>query len=599
MSSTLLPPQAPPDVFVPETRPRRRLPIMLRQAVWLAAGFVLAFGVPFVLADTLSLNRDLYYGLYSLAVLAFVTAWARDSGFGLADLTRNWRWGVALGVAAAGALILIVLRTDDATDRPDGLRLAGAILWRGVVYGVTDGVLLSVFPILAVFAAFAGTKLRRRRTGTAAVAFLAMVVSLAITAVYHLGYSDFRSEKISKPIVGDVVWSAPTLLTLSPLGAPIAHAGLHVAAVVHSYETETFLPPHAVDVERPRPKLQRRLDALVTGSGRIAPGAAAYVSGPKGTWTGSAGFAEVAGRVPMRADARVRLESVSKIYTATIVHQLAAERALRLEDTVEKWLPGLFPYGRQVTLAQLLTHTSGMVDDNVVVARPDDYLALIKDSKLRADALELGRRWGADPALEFSPMIWVRIAAAVPPLFKPGTSYHYSNTGFEVLGLIAARATGKSMSTLFEQRIVAPLGLERTAWDPQGPISGPHANGYAVGPGRRLIDATDWHGGKGAEGAVVSDAAETARFLRALMQGEFFGREQLAWMKSGGFWTGPDHAGCGAEAYGHSGGGSGYKTDVLVSGDGNTVAVLLLNGRAGDRGDDAAGRSLRKLFCAA
>ena len=49
-----------------------------------------------------------------------MTAWVRDSGFGVTDLTRNWRWGVALGVAAGGGLILIVLRTDDATDRPDG-----------------------------------------------------------------------------------------------------------------------------------------------------------------------------------------------------------------------------------------------------------------------------------------------------------------------------------------------------------------------------------------------------------------------------------------------------------------------------------------------
>jgi hypothetical protein len=62
--------------------------------------------------------------------------------------------------------------------------------------------------------------------------------------VYHLGYSDFRSEKLRKPIVGDVVWSTPTLVTLSPLGAPIAHIGLHTSAVVHSSETDTFLPPH-------------------------------------------------------------------------------------------------------------------------------------------------------------------------------------------------------------------------------------------------------------------------------------------------------------------------------------------------------------------
>ena len=72
---------------------------------------------------------------------------------------------------------------------------------------------------------------------------------MAVTATYHLGYADFRSDKLRKPIAGDVVWSAPTLLTLSPLGAPISHAGMHVAAVVHSYETDTFLPPHATSKE--------------------------------------------------------------------------------------------------------------------------------------------------------------------------------------------------------------------------------------------------------------------------------------------------------------------------------------------------------------
>ena len=118
------------------------------------------------------------------------------------------------------------------------------LLWRGVLYGATDGVLLSVFPILAVFGAFAGTRLRQRIPGKIAIGTIAMVMSIGITAVYHLGYSDFRSEKLRKPVAGDVVWSAPTLVTLSPLGAPIAHIGLHTSAVVHSSETDTFLPPH-------------------------------------------------------------------------------------------------------------------------------------------------------------------------------------------------------------------------------------------------------------------------------------------------------------------------------------------------------------------
>jgi hypothetical protein len=65
-----------------------------------------------------------------------------------------------------------------------------------------------------------------------------------MTAVYHAGYSDFRSEKMRKPVAGDVIWSVPTLVTLNPVGAPIAHIGLHTAAVLRNPDTETFLPPH-------------------------------------------------------------------------------------------------------------------------------------------------------------------------------------------------------------------------------------------------------------------------------------------------------------------------------------------------------------------
>ena len=76
------------------------------------------------------------------------------------------------------------------------------------------------------------------------IGIVAFAASLAMTGIYHAAYSDFRSEKMTKPLAGDVVWSVPTLLTLNPIGSPIAHAGLHTAAVMHSYETETFLPPH-------------------------------------------------------------------------------------------------------------------------------------------------------------------------------------------------------------------------------------------------------------------------------------------------------------------------------------------------------------------
>jgi hypothetical protein len=135
-----------------------------------------------------------------------------------------------------------VLRTEDAGDHPGGLRFAAAIVWRGVVYGAVDGLLLSVFPILVVYAALEPQ--RRRLLGKLAVGLAALAASLAMTAAYHLGYSDFRDEQLRSPVAGDVIWSMPTLVTASPIGAPVAHAVFHVTAVVHSYDTDLFLPPH-------------------------------------------------------------------------------------------------------------------------------------------------------------------------------------------------------------------------------------------------------------------------------------------------------------------------------------------------------------------
>ena len=227
--------------------PVRQPSMRRRHWLWLAAAFPFAFLVPFVFADVLDLNRDLFCGLYALAVACFVAGWAHHTGLTRRSFTYRWRWGVGLGLAAAAVLAVVVVRTEDATDTPGSFELLGAILWRGVFYGATDGVLLSVFPILAVFGAFAGTRLRNRIPGVIAIGTLAMAASIGLTATYHLGYPNFRSEKVRKPIAGDVIWSAPTLVTLSPLGAPIAHVGLHVSAVAHSYDTDTFLPPHAVE----------------------------------------------------------------------------------------------------------------------------------------------------------------------------------------------------------------------------------------------------------------------------------------------------------------------------------------------------------------
>ena len=171
--------------------------------------------------------------------------WTLDTGQSLRELvSRRVILAVGLGLLAAAASVAIVLATEDVSSGPEGIELAGAVVWRGLFYGAVDGLLLTAFPIIVVFAFLSESRLRRRKGGFAAVAAIALAASLVFTATYHLGYSDFRSAKVRKPVAGDLIWAAPVIATANPIGAPIAHAGLHVAAVTHSYETDLFLPPH-------------------------------------------------------------------------------------------------------------------------------------------------------------------------------------------------------------------------------------------------------------------------------------------------------------------------------------------------------------------
>jgi D-alanyl-D-alanine carboxypeptidase len=222
-----------------------------------------------------------------------------------------------------------------------------------------------------------------------------------------------------------------------------------------------------------RPDLRRVLVELTSGRGRIAPGATAYVAGPQGTWSGAAGIAEVATGQPMPVDARMRLESVSKIWTAVLVLQLAEKGQVGLDDTVARWLPGLLPFGDRITLRQLLPHTSGIFDNNDAVNHPARVLARVKDPLLHAELVRLAKRLQADPTIQFPPTVWIRLAATQPLYFPPGTGYHYSNIGFEVLGLVIERVTGRPLQAVYEERIVRPLGLGQTAYDPQGDMPAP------------------------------------------------------------------------------------------------------------------------------
>src|SRR3954470_15143963 len=112
------------------------------------------------------------------------------------------------------------------------------------------------------------------------------------------------------------------------------------------------------------PAAPARADNLDRALGRLvhagAPGAVVLVRRGAHTRRLARGHADRATRRPMRAGDRFRIGSVTKTFTATAILQLAGERKLSLDDTVERWLPGLVPGGEQITVRELLNHTSGL-----------------------------------------------------------------------------------------------------------------------------------------------------------------------------------------------------------------------------------------------
>src|SRR5215471_11637993 len=156
----------------------------------------------------------------------------------------------------------------------------------------------------------------------------------------------------------------------------------------------------------------------------------------------ASGVADVATRRPMAVGDRVRVGSITKTMVATVVLQLAAEHRLHLSDSIARWLPGLVPGGQAITVRELLQHTSGIYN--------------FTDDPGFLKAVE------ADPARVWQPRALIRIAVAHPPLFPPGTAFHYSNTEYLLLGLVIEKATGHPLGRELRDRIFVPLGMRRT-----------------------------------------------------------------------------------------------------------------------------------------
>ena len=83
------------------------------------------------------------------------------------------------------------------------------------------------------------------------ITLLAWVFVLVTTTAYHAGYGDFRSTKIVQPNIGNSLISIATFVSANPIASPLAHAAMHIAAVIHSPGTGLYLPPHRSEAAQP------------------------------------------------------------------------------------------------------------------------------------------------------------------------------------------------------------------------------------------------------------------------------------------------------------------------------------------------------------
>jgi len=231
-----------------------------------------------------------------------------------------------------------------------------------------------------------------------------------------------------------------------------------------------------------------------------------------------AGEARLGAGVPVAFDSRFRMGSNTKTFVAVVVLQLVGEGKLGLDDTVERWLPGVVAGngndGAQITIRQLLQHTSGIWNytaDLLGTYTADDY-----------------RRTRFD---HVSPDELVAIAMSHPPNFAPGTSWSYSNTNYVLAGMVIQKVTGRDWTAEVRDRIIQPLQLSATFDPGDWPgLPAPHAEGYHQfadsGP---LVDVTLLnHTWAGAAGSLVTTVDDLTRFWRALQSGRLLAPAQMA-----------------------------------------------------------------------
>jgi D-alanyl-D-alanine carboxypeptidase len=317
---------------------------------------------------------------------------------------------------------------------------------------------------------------------------------------------------------------------------------------------------------------QLRSDLYQTVSKDKLPGVVLSIATSDGVWVGEAGWADVEQKKLVKGSDRFRIASLTKMFVAVVCLQLEEDGMLALNDKVADWLPkegGGLPNGKQITLRQLLNHTSGLADP-------------YSETFVQATKADPSHKWNPQEVLEY---LRGKDAAV-----SPG-SFFYSNANYLLLQLVIEKATGKPLAEEIRSRILDPLELKDTFMEMQEPIPRGFVQGYQDWSGNgKLKNVTKPRVNDGlgfGDGGMVSTAADLTRFMRVLFKGDgvLLRSESLAQMMTlvesdqrGGYGLGVRYVPTvWGEAWGHSGKTMGFMSDIMYLPAHDMIMVVWTN----------------------
>ncbi len=314
--------------------------------------------------------------------------------------------------------------------------------------------------------------------------------------------------------------------------------------------------------------MTKRIDALVLGELKrqfVAGAQVAIAQDGRVVYTKGYGFRDLEDRLPVDVGTSFAIGSVTKQFTAAAIMQLQDQGKLNVGDKLSVYLPDA-PHATEVTLRDMLTHTSGIVG---FTEQPNFSLLL------------------PTPA---TPERIVSTIAAAPLAFSPGTDWQYSNTNFVLLGMVIAKVSHESYPDYLQEHFFGPLGLRRSWFTRTEAMHSDDARGYTefmYGLPDEHASLADWSWYDAAGGLTMS-AADLARWDVALDGGRVVSPGAFAQMsttyhlKNGkatgyGFGLGVGSV-FGRPTVGHDGLVSGFSAENLTFPKDRVAIVLLVNG---------------------